>query len=124
VPWHLAGVTQRSANGESLSYRESRNPRVLRLPWSGCLEFGHAIRHAEISSEFLNSRHARGDGHFLCCRRESIVQAPGGAGPELIDKRLEVETRRFGQQTDRQNARSEHIVEHRFRVYVGEQACL
>jgi len=76
------------------------------------LWFTRAIRHAEIPSEFLNGRHARGDRYFLRHGREGIVQAPGGAGSELVDERFEIETGCFGQEADRQNALGEDILEH------------
>ncbi len=78
------------------------------------------VRHAEISSEFLNGGHARGDGHFLCHSREGIVQAPGGARSKLVDKRFEIEVGRFGKQTDRQNTLYKDIVKDRLRVSVRQ----
>ena len=52
---------------------------------------------------------------------KAFVQAPGSARTELINERLEIETRRFGKQTDRQNTLYEDVVKDRFRIGVGHR---
>ena len=73
--WNREGVIVFAPNFEGVLYR---------VPASG----GQPVPVTEAYKT-----HARGDGHFLGHSREGIVQAPGGAGPELVDKRFEVTLR-------------------------------